>query len=120
MSQERKEGIKKMAELLRSGAVMLSQKCPVENCSFPLFRLRTGEVVCPVHGRVYLVKSDEEAREIMSKISLTKTLDKLEEKIIQILNQSIQSFRNTDYRDLIGWLEVLERIRRIKKEIENP
>ena len=41
----RSEAVKKMAELLKLGAIMLPQKCPVKNCNLPLFKLRSGEIV---------------------------------------------------------------------------
>ncbi|NON62549.1 Sjogren's syndrome/scleroderma autoantigen 1 family protein, partial [Acidianus sp. RZ1] len=50
--------VKKAAELLRQGAVMLTDSCPI--CNYPLFRTKSGDVVCPTHGKVYLVKNDEE------------------------------------------------------------
>jgi len=115
---DKRESVKKMAELLRSGAVMLPQKCPVKECSLPLFKLKTGEIVCPVHGRVYLVSSDEEAREVIAKLSITQALDRLEKKVVEILGKAIENPIDTGYRDLIGWLEVLERIIRIRKELE--
>ncbi|MEN3059018.1 MAG: Sjogren's syndrome/scleroderma autoantigen 1 family protein, partial [Candidatus Methanosuratincola petrocarbonis] len=37
--------VKRMADLLREGATMLSQACP--ECKTPLFRLSSGEVICP-------------------------------------------------------------------------
>lgn len=54
--------VKKMAALLMQGATMLQETCPLDG--LPLFRLRTGEVVCPVHGRVVIVASEREARDI--------------------------------------------------------
>jgi UPF0148 protein len=41
----REETVKDMADLLRSGAVMLSEQCPV--CEGIIFKLRNGEKVCP-------------------------------------------------------------------------
>lgn len=111
------EALKKMSELLRSGAIMLPEKCPVKNCNMPLFKLRTGEVVCPVHGRVYLVKTDEEAKEVVSRVSIIKVLEALENKVVEILGEAVNSPEELRYREIIGWLEVLERIRRIKKEL---
>jgi len=112
-----KEAVKKMAELLKLGAVMLPQKCPVKDCSLPLFKLRSGEIICPVHGRVYLVRSDEEAKEVLSRASLTQVLDKLEKQVIEVLNRSGDELLATGYREVIGWLEVLERIIRIRREL---
>ena len=113
----RSEAVKKMAELLKLGAVMLPQKCPVKDCNLPLFKLRSGEVVCPTHGRVYLVRSDEEAKQVLSKASLMQVLDALEKRVIEILNRSGNELLSAGYREIIGWLEVLERIIRIRREL---
>jgi len=52
--EERALAIKRMTELLRGGATMLGEHCPL--CGSPLFRLRSGEIVCPVHGRVVVAR----------------------------------------------------------------
>jgi len=36
--------VRKMANLMMQGAVMLDKTCPLDG--LPLFRLRTGEIVC--------------------------------------------------------------------------
>ena len=113
----RSEAVKKMAELLKLGAVMLPQECPVKNCNLPLFKLRSGEIVCPTHGRVYLVRSDEEAKQVLSKASLMQVLDALEKRVIEVLNKSGNNMLSVGYREIIGWLEVLERIIRIRREL---
>ncbi|MGD2142812.1 MAG: Sjogren's syndrome/scleroderma autoantigen 1 family protein, partial [Candidatus Bathyarchaeota archaeon] len=38
------DSMKSMAELLRSGATMLSRSCP--ECDSPLFKLKSGDIVC--------------------------------------------------------------------------
>jgi len=116
---DRKEALKKMSELLRSGAVMLSEKCPAKGCTMPLFRLRTGEVVCPIHGRVYLVRTDEEAKEVMARTSISRVLEVLESRVIEILYNASKSPEERGYREIIGWLEVLERIRKLRRELRS-
>ncbi|MGB9827837.1 hypothetical protein IMZ38_03575 [Thermosphaera chiliense] len=111
---ERKDYTKIMAEYLKAGATMLSLTCPVEGCGLPLFKLRSGEIVCAVHGKVHLVKSDEEVKEIRERITLIGVLDKLEEKTLNIIKEQSES-EDVDPREIIGWLEVLERIRRLKE-----
>ncbi len=54
--------VKKMAALLMQGATMLQETCPLDG--LPLFRLRSGEVVCPVHGRVLIVTDEREALDV--------------------------------------------------------
>jgi UPF0148 protein len=108
-----RDPVKIMAELLKSGAVMLAETCPIEGCNLPLFKLRNGEVVCPVHGRVHIVKTEEEAREIFSKTYLVLVLEKLEALALRTI-ESLSSTPDADPTDLIKWLEVLERVRRIR------
>jgi UPF0148 protein len=107
-----------MAELLKSGAVMLAETCPVEGCNLPLFRLKSGEVVCPVHGRVYIVRTDEEAREIYARAYTEQVLEKLE---MQALRSIEVLSKNSDVEptEYIKWLEVLERVQRLKSLIRS-
>ena len=106
--------IKKASELLRSGATMLAETCPI--CHSPLFKLKSGEIVCPIHGRVMLVKSEEE----VSKASVESVLTELEKVIAIKLSgyiNMLKSGREVDYeeiRNLISWLDALERIEKIK------
>mgnify|MGYP001626203487 CR=1 FL=1 len=109
--------VKKMAELIKAGAVMLAETCPYPGCGLPLFRLKTGEVVCPVHGRVYLVKTEEEAREVKTSVSLAMTLDRIEERALMEMNAMLSERGEIDPTELIRWLEVVERVRRIKSVI---
>ncbi|MEM0380501.1 MAG: Sjogren's syndrome/scleroderma autoantigen 1 family protein [Desulfurococcaceae archaeon] len=110
--------VKKMAELMKAGAIMLAETCPVEGCRLPLFKLKTGEIVCPVHGRVYVVKSDEEALKIREEITLKTTLDKLEEMVIKHIYSRIES-DELETTELINLLEILERIYRIKNQLKS-
>ncbi len=107
--------IKKMAELLKSGAVMLDASCPL--CNSPLFKLKSGEVVCPVHGPVKIVKSESEVVELRTKY----VLDRLESLITQQLDSLVSGVEregeaDIEYLEKIKlWLEILERVRRVKK-----
>ena len=115
----RSELIRKMADMLRAGATMLSEVCP--QCGSPLFKLKSGEVVCPLHGRVYLVKTEEEAE----KATTYAILESLERNVVKILidiQKSLPSIKDPEEleykaRNLIAWLEVLERILRLRKEL---
>lgn len=105
---------KYMAELLKSGATMLAETCPVEGCHMPLFRLKSGEVVCPVHGRVYIVKTEEEAREIFERVGLASALSKVEELALRRLVE-LSGAEEADPLEIVKWLEVLERARKLKE-----
>jgi UPF0148 protein len=116
MSAE-KDPVKTMAELLKAGAVMLAETCPVEGCALPLFKLKTGEVICPVHGRVHIVRTDEEAREVYARVYSSMVLEKLEMLTLKTIEELSRS-RDVDPTDLIKWLEVLERVQRLKTTIK--
>ncbi len=111
--------IKKMANLLRAGATLLSYSCPI--CKSPLFRLKSGEVICPKCGkRVFIVKDEMEER----KVYLGLMLKNLEETILSKVNEInlIISKRNVDEIDdyvklLIDLLEVLERVTKLSERI---
>jgi UPF0148 protein len=101
--------VKKMADLLRAGAAMLPERCPI--CGLPLFRLRSGEVVCPVHGRVYIVRDESE----VSRITVQGVLEELEKVVAGRISESLEAARRGEprARELSEWLEVLERAERI-------
>lgn len=108
--------VRRMSELLRSGAVMLDLACPL--CSAPLFRLRSGEIVCPTHGPVKVVKTDSEAVEIQSQAVLDR-LESVATSRISSITEYLSGERRGDGDDelldqLERWLEVLERVRRLK------
>ncbi len=100
--------IRKMADLLRSGAAMLGERCPL--CGVPLFRLKSGEVVCPVHGRVYIVR-DESERGL---VTAQAALELVERSIAsRILSLDLQSLSAEVLEELDRLLRVLERVERV-------
>ncbi|RLG80361.1 MAG: hypothetical protein DRO09_03250 [Thermoprotei archaeon] len=113
MSKRTDEVIKKMAELLRMGAVMLNQSCPM--CGSPLFRLRSGEIVCPVHGPVIVVKTDTEAVELTTKAVLDSLERNIAQRIIQIMREDKGGNTIERIKEIIYLLDALERARRIKR-----
>ncbi len=117
--------VKRATELLRGGATMLAEACPL--CNSPLFKLPSGEVVCPIHGRVMLVKTEEE----VSEANVLSTLTELEKSITNKLNMYVNKLKSSeaefeDARNVIAWLDALERIEKIKrllsktKQLETP
>ena len=103
---EGEDVVKKMADLLRAGAVMLSERCPI--CGLPLFRLKSGEVVCPVHGRVYIVKTESEA----TRITVQGVLENIEKVAAEEIAKALER-RGQGLDELVRWLDVLERTERI-------
>ncbi|MGC9149009.1 MAG: Sjogren's syndrome/scleroderma autoantigen 1 family protein [Sulfolobales archaeon] len=110
----REEAIKKMAELLRSGAAMLAETCPI--CGSPLFKLKSGEIICPIHGRVYMVSRDEE----ISKISTETVLMKLENLASSRIDALMKRLSEEDEEEVLEsisrWLDILLKVRSVKKE----
>ncbi len=113
--EEKRIALQKMSELLRAGAIMLSETCP--KCGSPLFKLKSGEIVCPIHGRVVVVKSDEE----ISRVTVAGVLDALEntitkqlEKVRSIVEKREPSELVDELRVMLMFLDALERVERIK------
>lgn len=109
-------GMKEMAELLRSGAKMLSHSCP--ECGSPLFQLKSGEVWCAkCQRRVIIVPEGEEAPETGFK------LESLEQAIVSKLASMTGLLSSEDDPNrlketaeaLNALLASLERLRRIRK-----
>ena len=101
--------VRKMADLLRAGATMLPERCPL--CGLPLFRLRSGEVVCPIHGRVYIVRDESE----VAKITVQGVLEELEKVVARRISEALEAAKHGEprARELSEWLDVLERAERI-------
>lgn len=113
---EKDENLSRMVNLLRSGATMLHESCPI--CHFPLFKVR-DEIVCPkCQKRVVFVRKDEEASKVLEE-SVLSTLEGTLVVKIQDLEKEISKERDPDrlynlLRILVAFLEALERIKRIE------
>ncbi|MCD6459008.1 MAG: hypothetical protein B6U95_00740 [Thermofilum sp. ex4484_82] len=110
--------VKKMAELLKSGATMLDKTCPV--CNTPLFRLKNDDVVCPkCNSRVYIVSSEEEESRVFSSLAISN----LEKTIATKINDLDNRLQRTSDLDelklltmiLLGLLDALDKIRKLTK-----
>lgn len=114
--EREKHVIRQMADLLRAGATMLAERCPL--CGLPLFRLRSGEIVCPQHGRVFIVKSESEYR----KVSAQGVLEELEElatkKISELISKLEKGYDRDAVDELREWLNILEQVERLMTILE--
>lgn len=110
-SEREKHVIKQMADLLRAGAAMLAERCPV--CGLPLFRLKSGETICPQHGRVFIVKTESEYR----KVSAQGVLEELEKLATRKVSELIAKLEREHSREIISelreWLNILEQVERL-------
>ena len=116
------ELLRKMARLLKSGATMLDQVCP--NCRVPLFRLKSGEVVCPKCGqRFIIVQTDEEELEVRGNIVLQELERAAVEKLWRVAALIKES---QDYSQIaeavdtaLSLLRVVDYSRRIRRESQS-
>lgn len=108
--------VKRMADLLRSGATMLQETCPV--CATPLFRLGK-DTFCPKCNRpVAIVKSAEEEVRLASQ----QVLDNLDQAILEKIAELNAAIKNehglAPLRELgealKTYLSALEQIRKLR------
>jgi UPF0148 protein len=111
------EQMKRMTDLLKSGATMLFEHCP--ECNAPLFKIK-GEMWCSIcNKRVIIVKEGEE-----TKITSMLLLEDTEKTIMIKLQEISQEIRNEITPSkllemgtlLLKWLEILEKIRNLRKK----
>jgi UPF0148 protein len=109
---------KRMAELLRSGATMLSNSCP--ECSSPLFKLKNGEIWCAKCERRVVIVSDGEEVTTESRTQLESLERALVEKLVSMgcrLAQEDELERLRSFAGIIdALLNSLETLRKIRKQ----
>ncbi|MCS7106589.1 MAG: hypothetical protein NZ902_00540 [Acidilobaceae archaeon] len=109
MSYRDPEIVKKMTRLVAEGAVMLAEMCPLDG--LPLFKLKSGEVVCPSHGKVHIVKSEEEAVEVEVEYLLRDILR-------AAVRRAKEAVEEEDAEEALRWLSVAEAAGRIRARQE--
>lgn len=92
---------------------MLSESCPL--CNSPLYKLKNGEIVCPVHGRVIIARDEEEEKKLKRGISLDYT----EQILVDSMSVVVEKLKNDPMNSevivqLIRYLDSLERLKRIR------
>ena len=110
------DDVKRMAELLKSGATMLSDICP--ECGSPLFRVK-GEVFCAKCNKpvVYARVTGPVAT-----VSPSNSFESLEQTLVGKIsetNELLRAEKDLDklqaYSNLVfGWLSTLEKLRKVK------
>ncbi len=111
------ESTKQMAELLRSGARMLSHSCP--ECGSPLFQLKSGEIWCASCQRRVVIIPEGEETMAGAEIRLEPLERALLQKISSITGLLAGQSEPGELREtaeaLNALLASLERLRRIRK-----
>jgi len=111
------EQMKRMADLLKSGATMLFEHCP--ECNTPLFKIK-DDIWCPnCNKRVIIVKEGEETK--VTSMLLLEDAEKIIMIKLQDISQGIRNEMNPSKllemgELLLKWLEILEKIRSIRKK----
>jgi UPF0148 protein len=108
--------VKRMAELLKSGATMLKETCP--QCGTPLFRVGK-EILCAKCNRPVVIVSatDDETRLIAERV-----LDSVEQTLLARIQEANVALRIekdpsrlVEHGNLLtSWLTALERVRKMK------
>ena len=110
--------VKKMAELLKSGAAMLSETCP--ECGTPLFR-KGNETFCPKCNKpVVIIQSAEQETRLMT----DRVLEDSEQILLAKIQELNLAMRNeTEPEKLIeygnalsSWLGSIEKLRRLRTQ----
>ena len=108
--------VERMADLLKSGATMLSDACP--QCHSPLFKVK-NELLCVKCNRpVVVVKATEDESNVVA----AQALGKLEQTALMKINEINSSLKveNDPAKieklrlSLSDWLTVVERVRKLK------
>ncbi len=110
------EHVRRMADILKSGATMLSEPCPA--CGSPLFEVK-GKVYCVKCNRpVVIVRSLEEEERLRSDFVLSRLESTVLARISEA-TETLESMKDDEKPGEVGeailvWLEVLDKIRRLK------
>lgn len=108
--------VERMADLLKSGATMLSDTCP--QCQSPLFKVK-NELLCVKCNRpVVVVKATEDESNVVA----AQALGKLEQTALMKINEINSSLKVEGdpgkieklRLSLSDWLTVVERVRKLK------
>ncbi len=110
--------VKKMAELLKSGAAMLSETCP--ECGTPLFR-KGNETFCPKCNKpvVIIQSADQESRLITDRVledSEQILLSKIKELNLAMKNERDPEKLIAYGNALASWLGSMEKLRRLRTQ----
>jgi UPF0148 protein len=108
--------VKKMADLLKSGASMLQETCP--QCGTPLFRRGTETFCAKCNRPVVIIRNAEDETRIMTNQILDSTEQTLLTKIQQVnvaLKTETDPSRLLTYGSALKtWLEAIDNLRRLK------
>ncbi len=106
---------KKSALLLKEGAIMLPETCPI--CGSPLFKLKDGRIVCPIHGEIRKLKKKMEGKEEKLEEVIEDVIDALKDKL-KLIIPKIEAGRKAEAEEIYTWLKALETAINVKKNLK--
>jgi len=112
--------VKRMAELLKSGAAMLPETCP--ECGTPLFRKGTETFCAKCNKPVVIIRSAEQETRLIADRILEDSEQTLLAKIRE-LNAAMRIEKDPERllaygNALASWLGAIERLRRLRRSPE--
>ena len=107
--------IKRAAELLKEGAVMLPETCPI--CGSPLYKLRDGRIVCPVHGEIMKIKSKKQETEMKVDSALDDLINAMILKVREFTSK-VPNASKLDAEELGQWLKNLDLAIEIRNKLK--
>ena len=110
------EDVKRMADLLKSGATMLSDVCP--NCGSPLFRVK-GDTFCAKCNKPVVYARATGPQATVSTSVLLETVEQTVIAKISETNELLKSEKDPErlsaYSNLVfGWLSMLEKLHALR------
>lgn len=108
--------VKKMADLLKSGATMLQETCP--ECHNPLFR-RGKEIFCPNCNRQVVIIHNAEDETKLKTDTVFASMEQTLLLKIQELNIALKIEKDPEKlvaygNALTSWLDAIEKLRRLR------
>jgi UPF0148 protein len=105
--------VKKMGDLLRQGARMLSDACP--ECGTPLFQLKDGETVCPMCNRpIKYVKEGTDSKAVAHRERLEESLRKKVDEVQERLEEADDPVLIGELTDtLMKLMDALDRAKKL-------
>jgi len=108
--------IKKAALLLKEGATMLPETCPF--CGSPLYKLKDGRIVCPIHGEIRkMQKTATEGEKKDVNDVLNDVVETIAERLSSVLSREYTNTKE-EAQELKLWLEALNLALEAKKKVK--
>jgi UPF0148 protein len=110
--------VRKMADLLKSGATMLSETCP--ECGTPLFRKGKETFCAKCNKPVVVIHSVEDENRLKADTILETSEQTLMAKL-QEVNQALKNETNPEKlvaygKAISSWLSAIEKLRRLRHQ----